>query len=100
MHSEIFSDSQKRPKAKANTDQSIKHERSVGQAFSPLRVYSLLSMPHHIEDGDKIVGRQPSHVKPDSQSGSLCTEVICRFETVDSDKEGTSSDVHLMRHAS
>jgi len=26
-------------------------------------------------------------------------KVICRFETVDSDK-GTSSDVHLMGHAS
>jgi len=29
-------------------------------------------MPHHIEDGDKVVGRQPGHVSPDSQSGGLC----------------------------
>jgi len=32
-------------------------------------------MPHHIEDGDKVAGRQPGHVAPatvDSQSGSLC----------------------------
>jgi len=29
-------------------------------------------MPHHIEDGDKVVGRQPGHITPDSQSGSLC----------------------------
>jgi len=57
-------------------------------------------MTHHIEDGDNIIGRQPSHVKPDSQSGSLCTASdTSRFESVDSDKEGTSSDVHLMRHA-
>jgi len=36
-------------------------------------------MPHHFEDGDNIVGRQPSHVKPDSQSGSLCTESDMSF---------------------
>jgi len=31
-------------------------------------------MPRHIEDGANIVGREPGHVAPDSQSGSLCME--------------------------
>jgi len=57
-------------------------------------------MPHHIKDGDNV-GSQPGHVTPDSQSGSLCMgSDTSRFESVDSDKEGTSSDMHLMRHAS
>jgi len=44
---------------------------------------------------------QPGHVTPDSQSRSLCTgSDISRFDSVDSEKAGTSSDVHLMRHAS
>jgi len=48
---------------------------------------------HHDEDGDNVVGSQPGHVTPDSQSGSLCTgSDISRFESVDSKKEGTSSD--------
>jgi len=42
-----------------------------------------------------------SRVAPDSQSRSLCTgSDTSRFEIVVSDKEGTSSDVHLVRHAS
>jgi len=49
-------------------------------------------MPHHIEDGDNV-GNQPGHVAPDSQSGSLCAgSDVSRYESVDSDKEGTSSD--------
>jgi len=27
-------------------------------------------MPHQIEDGDEVAGRQPGHVTLDSQSGS------------------------------
>jgi len=50
------------------------------------------TMQHHIEDGDNV-GSQPGHVAPDSQSGSLCAgSGTSRFERVDSDKEGTSSD--------
>jgi len=50
------------------------------------------SMPHYDEDGENI-GSQPGYVAPDSQSGSLCTgSDVSRFESVDSDKEGTSSD--------
>jgi len=49
-------------------------------------------MPHHIEDGDNV-DSQPGHVTPDSQSASLCMERdTSRFESVDSGKEGTSSD--------
>ena len=49
-------------------------------------------MPHYDEDGENI-GSQPGYVAPDSQSGSLCTgSDVSRFESVDSDKEGTSSD--------
>jgi len=57
-------------------------------------------MPHHIEDGDNA-SSQTCHFASSSQSRSLCTgsDTSC-FESVDSDKEGTSSDVHLMRHAS
>jgi len=56
-------------------------------------------MRHHIENGDSV-DSQPGHVTSDSQSRSLCTgRDTSRFESVDSDKEGTSSDVHLMRHA-
>jgi len=41
------------------------------------------------------------HVTPDSQSGSLCAgSDTSHFERVDSDKQETSSDVHLVRHAS
>jgi len=58
-------------------------------------------MPHHIQDGYNVVCSQPSHVTPDNQSGSLSTRRdTSRFESVDSDKEGTSSDLHLLRHAS
>jgi len=57
-------------------------------------------MRHHIEDDD-TVDSQPGYVTPDSQSRSLCTgSDTSHFESVDSDLEGTSSDVHLMRHAS
>jgi len=50
-------------------------------------------MPHHIEDGDNVLSSQLGNVMPDSQSGSLCTgSDINRFECIDSDKEGTSSD--------
>jgi len=50
-------------------------------------------MPHHIEDGDKAIGSQTGHVTPENQSGGLCTGGdISRFESADSDKEGTSSD--------
>ena len=57
-------------------------------------------MPHPIEDGDNV-GNQTCDVEPDSQSRSLCTgSDISRFGSVDSDKEGTSSHVHLVRHAS
>jgi len=57
-------------------------------------------MPHHIEDGVSA-DSQPGHVTPESQSRRLCTgSDTNRFESVDSDNEGTSSDVHLMRHAS
>jgi len=36
-----------------------------------------------------------------ARSGSSCTgSNTSRFERVDSDKQGTLSDVHLMRHAS
>jgi len=57
-------------------------------------------MPHHIEDDDSV-DSQPGRVTPDSQSRSLCTgSDASRFESVVSDKEGTSSDVHLMRHVS
>jgi len=39
------------------------------------------------------IGSKPGHVTPESQSGRLCTgSDISRFESVDSDKEGTSSD--------
>ena len=56
-------------------------------------------MPYHIQDGD-IVDSQPGHVTPESKSGSLCTgSDTDRFESVDSDKKGTSSDVYLMRNA-
>ena len=50
-------------------------------------------MQHHIEDGDNVGSSQPSHVAPDSQSGSLCagSDISC-FESVISDKEATSSD--------
>jgi len=55
---------------------------------------------HHIEDDDSV-DSHPGHVTADSQSRSLCTASdTSRFESVDSDKEGTSSDMHLMRHAS
>jgi len=47
-------------------------------------------MPSHIEDGDDV-GSQPGHVTSDNQSGSAGSD-ISRFESVDSDKEGTSSD--------
>jgi len=51
-------------------------------------------MPHRIEGGENVVGSQPGHVTPDSQSGRLCTgDDRRRFESGDSDKEGTSSDV-------
>jgi len=57
-------------------------------------------MWHDIEDGDNA-DSQPDHVTPDSQIRSLCTgSDTSLFESVDSDKEETSSDVHLMRHAS
>ena len=36
--SKILGGSEKRPKAKAKTDRSIKKERCVGQVFEPLRV--------------------------------------------------------------
>jgi len=56
-------------------------------------------MPYHIQDGD-IVDSQPGHVTPESKSGSLYTgSDTNRFESVDSDKKGTSSDMYLMRHA-
>jgi len=59
------------------------------------------SMPHHIQEDDNAVCSQPGHVTPDNQSGSLSTRIDTScFESVDSDKEGTSSDVHLLRHAS
>ena len=59
------------------------------------------SMPHHIRDGDNVVCSQPGHVTPDNQSRSLSPRSdTSRFESVDSDKAGTSSDVHLLRHAS
>jgi len=50
-------------------------------------------MPHHIEDGDNV-GSQPGHVAPDTQSGgSLCAgSDTSRYESVDSDKKGTSDD--------
>jgi len=49
-------------------------------------------MPHHIEDGDNV-GSQPGHVASKSQSGSLCAgSDTSRYESVDSDKEVTSSD--------
>jgi len=58
-------------------------------------------MPHHIQDGDNLVCSQSGHVTPDDQSGSLSTRNDTgRFESIDSDKEGTSSNVHLSRHAS
>jgi len=53
-------------------------------------------MRHHIEDDD-TVDSQPGYVTPDSQSRSLCTgSDTSHFESVDSDIEGTSSDVHLI----
>jgi len=56
-------------------------------------------MPRHIQDGDNV-DSQPGHVTPDSKSGSLCTgSDTSRFESVDSDRKGTLSDVYLMRHA-
>ena len=59
------------------------------------------SMPHHIQDGDNIVCSQPGHVTPDNQSGSSYTRSdLSRFESIDSDKEGSSSDMHLLRQAS
>jgi len=59
------------------------------------------SVPHHIQDGDNVVCSQPGHVTPDGQIRSLSARSdTSRFESVDSDKEGTSSDVHLLRHAS
>jgi len=49
-------------------------------------------LPHHVE-GSNNVGSLPGHVTPDNQNGSLCTgSYISRFESVDSDKEGISSD--------
>ena len=58
-------------------------------------------MPHHIEDGNNVGSTQPGHVTPDSQNVSLCTRSdTSRFENVDSNKDGTLSDVHLIRHAS
>jgi len=57
-------------------------------------------MPHHIEDGDNV-GSQTCQVAPDSQSRSLrAGSDTSRFESVDSDKEETLSDVHLVRPAS
>jgi len=49
-------------------------------------------MPYHIEDCDNLCS-QPGHVTSDSQSRRLCTgNDTSRFENVDSDNEGTSSD--------
>jgi len=68
---------------------------------SILTTEGIASMPHHIQDGDNVVCSQPGHVTPDNQSGSLSTRSdTSRFGSVDSDKEGISSDVHLLRHAS
>ena len=62
--------------------------------------YGLPSMRHHIEDDDSV-DSQPGRVTSDSQSRSLCTgSDASRLESVVSDKEGTSSDVRLMRHVS
>jgi len=53
---------------------------------------ALPSTPHHIEDGENV-DSQPGHVMPDNQSGRSCTgSDISLFESVDSDKEGASSD--------
>ena len=64
-------------------------------------ITGLPSIPRHVEDGDNA-GSQPDHVTADSQSGSLCTgNDISRFESVESDKEGTlSASACVMRHAS
>jgi len=58
-------------------------------------------MPHHLEDGYKV-GTQPDHVTPGSQSGSLITgsDTSRSKVVILTMKEGTSSNVHLMRHAS
>jgi len=60
---------------------------------SILTTEGISSMPHHIEDSEKVIGSQPGHVTPDIQSGGLCKGGdINHFESADSDKEGTSSD--------
>jgi len=56
-------------------------------------------MPHHIEGGDNVVAslvmlHQKVKVEVYVRSDRS------RFEGVDSDKQRTSSGVHLMRHAS
>jgi len=61
--------------------------------------YTLNATPY--SSGDNVVYSQPGHVTPDNHCGSLSTRSdTSRFESVDSDKEETSSDVHLLRHAS
>jgi len=58
-------------------------------------------MPHHTEEGDNVLASLAMLHQTLSQSGSLCTgSDASRFERVDSDKQGNSSGVHLMRHAS
>jgi len=55
------------------------------------------AMPHHTEDGDNV---RSYHVTPESQVEVYVRgSDTSRFESVDSDKQGTSSDVHLMTHA-
>ena len=78
----------------------LRHKQTEAQKrkvrwTSILTTKGIPSMPHHIEDGDNV-GSQPGHVTPYSQSGSLCTGGdISRFESVDSNKQGISSDVTL-----